>query len=291
LGKIGVSIITFPFLSFSEALQKIESLGFKAVELWTEFPEVWKLDFNGRINLFKELLPSLNFDLSIHTPITDLNISSCHPKIQEISLKEIEETLILANKTGIKKAVVHGGFKPKEKPFNKLNKTNLQPYLNQTSNGIKQILKQGEELGVEILVENAEYDEQHKILRTYDNFQTITKEINREFSIVYDISHSLPAGIKKSKEFITKMKHRIKEVHLSFYDKKTKKHHLPLTPQSKEALEILNHIKKHLPSSPNLIFEIYNLPLDVSLRSNALKRSLNLVNCSQPSQGTSPLAR
>jgi sugar phosphate isomerase/epimerase len=278
LDKIGVSIITFPLLSFSKALQKIEDLGFKAVELWTEFPEVWKLDLSGRIKIFKEVLPSFNFDLSIHTPITDLNISSYHPKIQEISLKEIEETLILANKTGIKKAVVHGGFKPKEKPFNKLKKPNLHLYLNQTSKGIKQILKQGEELGVEILVENAEYDEQHKILRTYDDFQTITKKINKEFSIVYDISHSLPAGIKKSKEFITKIKHRIKEVHLSFFDKKTKKHHLPLTSQSKEALEILNHIKKHhLPSSPNLIFEIYNLPLNVSLRSNTLKRSLNLI--------------
>ena len=277
MGKIGVSIITFPFLSFSEALQKIESLGFKAVELWTEFPEVWKLDLNGRINLFKEILPSFNFDLSIHTPITDLNISSCNPKIQEISLKEIEETLILANKTEIKKAVVHGGFKPKEKPFNKLNKTNLHPNINQISNGIKQILKQGEELGVEILVENAEYDEQHKILRTYDDFQTITKKINKEFSIVYDISHSFPAGAKKNKEFITKMKQRIKEVHLSFYDKKAKKHHLPLTSQSKETLEILNHIKKQLASFPNLIFEIYNLPPDVSIRSNALKRSLNLI--------------
>ena len=212
MGNIGVSIITFPFLSFSEALQKIESLGFKAVELWTEFPEVWKLDLNERINLFKEILPSFDFDLSIHTPITDINISSCNPKIQEISLKEIEETLILANKTGIKKAVVHGGFKPKEKPFNKLNKNNLNPYINQTSNGIKQILKQGEELEVEILVENAEHDEQHKILRTYNDFQTITNKINKEFSIVYDISHSLPAGTKKNKEFIKKMKNRIKEL-------------------------------------------------------------------------------
>jgi len=282
LVKIGVSIITFPFISFSEALQKIEDLGFKAVELWTEFPEIWKLDLNERIKLFKEILPSFNFDLSIHSPITDLNISSCNPKIQEISLIEIEETLILANKTEIKKVIVHGGFKPKEKPFNKLNKNNLDPYIDQTSNGIKQILKQGEELGVEILVENAEYDEQHKILRTYDDFQTITNKINKEFSIVYDISHGLPAGTKKNKEFIIKMKNRIKEVHLSFFDKKIKKHHLPLTFQSKETLEILNYMKKHLPSSPNLIFEIYNLPPDVSIRSNTLKHSLNLI---KPSVG------
>ena len=104
--KIGVSTLAINNEKISKNLEYLESLkglGIKYIEILNEYP-------NDIIDI--DLLNSLDFNFTLHSPIIDLNISSLSKAIQKTSINEIAKSIDFAVELESELVVVHPGSIP-----------------------------------------------------------------------------------------------------------------------------------------------------------------------------------
>jgi len=104
--KIGVSTLAIKDEKISQNigfLESLKELGIEYIEILNEYP-------NNDIDV--DILNSLDFNYTIHSPIIDLNISSLNKNIQKTSINEIAKSVDLADELNSDIVVLHPGTIP-----------------------------------------------------------------------------------------------------------------------------------------------------------------------------------
>lgn len=102
----GMSTWVFQEYSVCEALDRIAQAGFRAAEIRME--QLWKADETSE-DIVRHA-ERLGMELSLHSPVYDVNITSLNPGIRKESLSQIKQTIITGRRFGIKNIVVHPGY-------------------------------------------------------------------------------------------------------------------------------------------------------------------------------------
>ena len=99
--KIGASSLAGIDKPLEDTLEFIENLGIEYTELVHQFPTE---EFDT------DILESYNLKYSIHAPFMDVNIASLQEKSRLNSIKQIKNSIDLANKINAEAVVVHPGL-------------------------------------------------------------------------------------------------------------------------------------------------------------------------------------
>ncbi len=84
---------------------------FKVVEIFCETPDVLPDEISdGKIREIRELANSYNLRIQLHAPFHSLNLSSFNPKIKNVSMKIIRDTISLAYKLESSLVTLHLGL-------------------------------------------------------------------------------------------------------------------------------------------------------------------------------------
>ncbi len=97
-----ISISTLPFypMPLKDIFNLLVNLNVNYCEIINEYPH----DFIGY-----ELLESYDIEISVHTPLSDLNLASHNEAIRKTSVSEIKKSIDIAFETDSKVVVVHPG--------------------------------------------------------------------------------------------------------------------------------------------------------------------------------------
>lgn len=115
---------------------------------------VWELFGEGRQYLWdieekvKELAPSHDVAFTAHAPISDINIASFHPPIREMAIGLVRRTIETAGRLGIARVTIHPGLRM---PMARWDDAKLREL---TLDAAESLAKTGEEVGVEVCLEN-----------------------------------------------------------------------------------------------------------------------------------------
>ncbi|WP_157209583.1 sugar phosphate isomerase/epimerase family protein [Methanotorris igneus] len=175
VAKIGVSMSVFldSEYSLNDALEFLESR-VRYVELICD----------GNMDIMEKFedLETYNLKYTIHSPITDINLSSHREKVRTMSIEIIEDVLKTSLKVDARLIVVHPGYS--------IFKHDYERNLNSLINSLKDLNKLKEEYGIDITIEN---------MPSYDMFmfrhpdEYIINNLD-EVKITFDIGHSFLNG-------------------------------------------------------------------------------------------------
>ena len=98
--KIGASTLAGIKYNLEDTLEFIENLGLDYAELVHQFPEE---------TIDREVLESFNLKYTIHAPFMDVNIASLQNQSRLNSVRQIKDSIDLANRINAEAVVVHPG--------------------------------------------------------------------------------------------------------------------------------------------------------------------------------------
>jgi len=173
---LGISTLPYYGLNLLETLNLLEVYtDLKIVEIYTECHDI--LDITD----CDDILGSFNYQYTVHSPTTDINISSNIEKIRQACLGVIEDYTRRASEINARRVVIHPGYYIgpfKERSIDLHNRS------------LSHISKISAEYGVEIAIENMFWP--FSFVRTADEYN----EINELFGypLVLDIGHAFLSG-------------------------------------------------------------------------------------------------
>lgn len=174
--KIALSSPKFSLRPFEEILPRIA----EKFEMWEIVAERFHYLPDIKLKL-KELLASYNIDISIHAPLSDINIGSINKNIREQSVKEVINSIEAANFLGAKIVTFHPGH---------LSPLGIEiPEIVKEYNrkSVKQVSKIGLEFGVKLAIENMP----RMLWTTFDSPEELIDAITgTEVKICFDIGHA-----------------------------------------------------------------------------------------------------
>ena len=188
--KIGASTLAGIDNTLENTLEFIEGLGLEYAELVHQFPTE---------NPDMEILGSYNLKYSIHSPFMDVNIAALQDKSRLNSIKQIKESIDLANEIDAETVVVHPGLAPFL-----ANKYFLNKVYEFSNESIKELGRYGEDLGVLTTIENMptfeamiyyNLENLHETLTSYGMYMTL------------DIGHANHAGYPAEEMYFDSIKH------------------------------------------------------------------------------------
>ena len=221
--KIGASTLAGIDNTLENTLEFIEGLGLDYAELVHQFPTE---------NPDIEILESYNLKYSIHSPFMDVNIAALQDKSRLNSIKQIKESIDLANEIDAEAVVVHPGLAPFL-----ANKYFLDKVYEFSNESIKELGRYGEDLGVLTTIENMptfeamiyyNLENLHETLASYDMHMTL------------DIGHANHAGYPAEEMYFDSIKHI--HAHDNFGDDDA---HLALGEGSIDLKCIINTLEKN----------------------------------------------
>ena len=221
--KIGASTLAGIDNTLENTLEFIEGLGLDYAELVHQFPTE---------NPDIEILESYNLKYSIHSPFMDVNIAALQDKSRLNSIKQIKESIDLANEIDAEAVVVHPGLAPFL-----ANKYFLDKVYESSNESIKELGRYGEDLGVLTTIENMptfeamiyyNLENLHETLASYDMHMTL------------DIGHANHAGYPAEEMYFDSIKHI--HAHDNFGDDDA---HLALGEGSIDLKCIINTLEKN----------------------------------------------
>lgn len=170
--KISVSTLGLYPAKMENILEFVTNNKMKYLEIITEYP--YK-------NVTSDDLSNYDLGISIHAPMSDINISSHVDKIREASIDEMIRSFKIANELDATRVTVHPGSIPVMalKFPEKILEYNLE--------SLKYLQKQAEEYGVMMCVENMPLLE--RLL--YTNVESLFDDIENEIhsGITLDVGH------------------------------------------------------------------------------------------------------
>lgn len=221
--KIGASTLAGLEYGLENALEFIEDLGLEYAELVHQFPSE---------NIDVELLESFNLKYSVHAPFMDVNIAALQDKSRLNSVKQIKDSIYLANRIDAEAVVIHPGLAPFL-----ANKYFLDKVYKTANESIKELGEYGMDLGVLATIENmptfeamiyCKLPELHELLTSYDMHMTL------------DIGHANHAGYPANEMYFDSIKHV--HIHDNFGDEDA---HLALGEGSIDFKCIVNTLEKN----------------------------------------------
>ena len=188
--KIGASALAGIEYSFEDTLEFIENLGLEYVELVHQFPtETFDTD----------VLESYNLKYTIHAPFMDVNIATLQDKSRFNSIKQIKDSIDLANEINAEAVVVHPGLA--SFLCKKYFLDDVYKYANES---IKEIGEYGKDLGVLTTVENMPNFES----MIYQNMEDLNDLlVSLDMTMTLDIGHANHVGYSPEAMIFDSIKH------------------------------------------------------------------------------------
>ena len=221
--KIGASTLAGIEYSLDETLEFIESLGIEYAELVHQFPSE---------NIDIDTLESYNLKYSIHSPFMDVNIATLQDKSRLNSIRQIKDSMDLANKINAEAVVVHPGLASflAKKYF-------LDKVYNIANESIKEIGEYGDDLSVLTTIENMPTFD----AMIYQNLEDLNELlVSLDMAMTLDIGHANHAGYSPEAMYFDSIKHI--HVHDNFGDDDA---HLTLGEGSIQLNAIINDFEKN----------------------------------------------
>ncbi|WP_458456155.1 sugar phosphate isomerase/epimerase family protein [Methanobrevibacter sp.] len=220
--KIGASTLAGIEDSLENTLEFIENLGIEYAELVHQYPCE---------NIDTELLESFNLKYSVHSPFMDVNIAALQDKSRLNSLKQIKDSIDLANRIDAEAVVVHPGL-----ASFLAKKYYLDKVYDFSNESIKELGEYGKDLGVLTTIENMPTFD----AMIYHNIEDLHELLTSlDMSMTLDIGHAMHAGYSPDAMYFDSIKHI--HIHDNFGDDDS---HLALGEGSID----LNHIVNTLES-------------------------------------------
>ena len=220
--KIGASTLAGIETTLEETLEFIENLGIDYAELVHQFPSE---------NINADILESYNLKYSIHSPFMDVNIAALQDKSRLNSLKQIKDSINLANKINAEAVVIHPGLAPFL-----ANKYFLDKVYERANNSIKELGEYGRDLGVLATIENMPTFDGMLYNNMGDLHNLLT---SLDMSMTLDIGHANHSGYSPDQMIFDSIKHI--HIHDNFGDEDA---HLALGEGSIELKYIVNNLEE-----------------------------------------------
>ncbi len=221
--KIGASTLAGIEYSIEDTLEFIEGLGIEYAELVHQFPSE---------NFDVDTLKSYNLKYTIHAPFMDVNIASLQEKSRLNSIKQIKDSIDLANEIDAEAVVVHPGL------ASFLAKKYFLDKVYEISNeSIKEIGEYGRDLGVLTTIENMPTFD----AMIYENIDDLNELlVSLDMTMTLDIGHANHVGYSPEAMIFDSIKHV--HAHDNFGDDDA---HLALGEGSIELNTIINNLEKN----------------------------------------------
>ncbi len=222
------------YLSVLRDLTQLSSnQNLKAIEIFSLPPFDAKL-LSGLSREVKDSISS--FDVSCHLPFADPNPDSFHEEVRKVAVKEIEDVIEFASGVGIKKVILHPGFRDIVYPefyvlFGQNSKTNIEKVTDELIGFCR-------ERGVSLFIENMPSPDPF-----YTKPEEFTKLIEKGASITLDPAHAVFSGVNPV-AFVEKLGKSIAEVHLQDASKDKHLEMQQLGTGDVNYVELLNALEK-----------------------------------------------
>jgi len=204
--KISVSTLGMYPATIDKVLEFVtDDLKLDYLEIVKEYPYY---------NLTREAFENYDINLSIHAPMSDINIASHVDKVREASIMEMVDSFKRANEWGANRVVVHPGTIPIMglKFTDKILDYNLE--------SLKRLDKIADDYGVMMCVENMPLFERMLYTNIDALFELVENELN--CGITIDVGHAHNNGFSEEEMFDSDNIHHI---HLSDNDGSFDMHH------------------------------------------------------------------
>jgi sugar phosphate isomerase/epimerase len=198
--------------TLQEICENAIKISLDGLEIQPEHPEIFKT-FPEVGNLRKLLLDFNIKTISVHSPIKDLNISSYNPRIREISISELKNTIKFASALSddILYLVVHGG-QNSFKSASDFEKGFLSKALDLTIEGLKELLKDCEEYGIKLSIENMTFSP-WRLTSRIRFLEQIFEEVPT-LKFTFDFHHGSYGSERYSLRILERFKDRLISVHI-----------------------------------------------------------------------------
>lgn len=188
--KIGASTLAGIEHPLVNTLEFIEDLGLEYAELVHQFPSE---------NIDVEILESFNLKYSIHAPFMDVNIAALQEKSRLNSIRQMKESINLANEINAESVVIHPGLAPFL-----ANKYFIDKVYLTSNDSIKEIGEYGNDLGVLTTIENMPIFDG----MIYSNLEDLHELLTSlDMSMTLDIGHANHAGYPAEAMYFDSIKH------------------------------------------------------------------------------------
>jgi sugar phosphate isomerase/epimerase len=237
--KIGISSPAFPLEPFLGTLESVAQV----FQLWEIVADLNQL-LPDIADEFKQYLPSYDIEISVHAPFNDLNLASLNPRLREIAISYIKQTIDIAEDLGVTLVSFHPGHLSPSGVYDteKVLKTNLK--------SIHEIAKFAGDYDITLAIENMPL-RKWTLGNTVDEILEIIGDT--QIGICFDIGH---AFIQNEVEKFLEHIELIYNVHIHDNNGRHDEH-LILGNGSIEIPHIIKRLSKHY--SRNIIIESNNL--------------------------------
>ena len=245
--KIGISSPAFALKPFLATLDRIAP-NFKLWEIVADLQQMLPEIAND----IKQYAPSYDIEFTIHAPFNDLNIASLNPKLRQIALNYLKETITLSAELGINLVTLHPGHQSPSGVYA------LNQVLSANIKSIHELDQFASELNIKLALENMPIKHW-----TFGNTaEEILEMINdTQLGICFDVGH---AYIQNEVEQFLKHLDLIYNVHL--HDNSGRRdEHLVLGEGNIDFPNILDKLNNNY--SANLIIESNNLEEGIKSKS------------------------
>jgi sugar phosphate isomerase/epimerase len=194
-----ISISTLPFYPqpLEDILNHITELKVRNCEIINEYP-------HNSLDL--DVINNYDIQLSIHAPLSDVNVASHNERIRNSSIAEIKKSMDLACEVGSEIVVVHPGQMPI------LGRKLTEKILQYNQESLKECSIYARELGVKMCVENMP-DIESLLYKNLDDLEKLVSDIDAYITL--DVGHA--HNNQFTEEDMLKYK-QIRHIHLSDND-------------------------------------------------------------------------
>lgn len=206
---------------------RFASAGLEGVELWAE--QLWHEKWSARE--VYENAKSHGLDLTLHAASWDLNISSLNKGIRKQSIKEIKNSLELAQMLNISNVTMHPGRLT-------LNDDWEQFHIEVLQESLDELEAFAIELGITISLELMEFVKK-EFITSAPSLNNLVDHRSEFMMTTFDVAHS-PLWLDPKK--ILKELHKVNKIHLS--DSTNEKFHVPLGEGSIDIPPVMKLIEK-----------------------------------------------
>lgn len=216
----------------------VNDLGFECVEILCQNPMFpgWGTDKADKTKEeIKDILSTLDTDISLHAPYHDLNIATWNLGVRYEVIKQIKECVEISNYLGSDIVVVHPGYVASRKY--KKDKT-----FDMMIENFREITKTAEDLNVKLCIENIASKPKAMGVHIHE-IKRILEGVNSEnFKLTLDVAHINTTGLKP-RDYVENLKEYIFHVHIS--DNTGGNDHLPIGLGNIDFEEFLRGLKPY----------------------------------------------
>ncbi|HEX55095.1 MAG: hypothetical protein DRO94_04885 [Candidatus Altiarchaeales archaeon] len=199
----------------------VNDLCFKCVEIHCQSPMFrgWGTsEGNETKKSLKDILSTLDVELSLHAPYHDLNIATLNLGIRREVIKQLKECINMAHFLNSNIVVVHPGFVASRK-------YRRETAFNYMIDGFKEITRVAEDLSVNVCMENIASKPKAMGVHIPEIIEIYNSINSENFKICLDASHANTTGIRPE-HYAKELREYVAHVHVS--DNTGSDQHMPI---------------------------------------------------------------